>query len=330
MSLREPAGVTPEPEKSAEMLRQMVLIRRFDELALELRLAGRIHGVVHPYIGQEAIAVGVCTNLRPTDRITSTHRGHGHCIAKGADIRRMMAELFGRRDGYCKGKGGSMHIADFEVGMLGANGIVGAGFPIAAGAALAAQLAGTDDVAACFFGDGATGAGAFHESFNISAVWKLPVVWVCENNQYAVDTPIEATLARTDVATLAQGYGFPAATVDGNDLPAVYEAARAAVGRARAGQGPSLVECKTYRRSAHAVRDALPAEKRPAEERSAWEARDPIAAFERLLLERGLLDAAGAEAIRERVERDLAEAVAFAEASPYPAPEEALDDVFAA
>src|ERR687886_1004480 len=197
--------IAPEPDECIQMYRQMVLIRHFEELALKLRQEGLIHGVVHPYSGQEAVAVGVCANLRPSDRIVSNHRGHGHCIAKGADIKRMMAELFGRRDGYCKGKGGSMHIADFDVGMLGANGIVGAGFPIAAGAALAAQLAGTDDVAACFFGDGATGAGAFHESFNISAVWKLPVVWVCENNQYAVDTPIEAALARTDVATLAQG-----------------------------------------------------------------------------------------------------------------------------
>src|SRR3954463_58038 len=163
----------------------MTRIRRFEERALELRSEGRIYGVVHPYIGEEAIAVGVCANLRPSDRIVSNHPGHGHCIAKGADIGRMMAELFGRRDGYCKGKGGSMHIADFDVGMLGANGIVGAGFPIAARAALAAQFDGDGKVAACFFGDGATGAGAFHESMNISALWKLPVLWVCENNGWA-------------------------------------------------------------------------------------------------------------------------------------------------
>src|ERR687887_2188353 len=187
MSVREPAPPTAEPGQLIEMLRKMVLIRRFDELALELRLAGRIFGVVHPYIGQEAIAVGVCANLRPTDRITSTHRGHGHCIAKGADPRRMMAELFGRRDGYCKGKGGSMHIADFDIGMLGANGIVGAGMPIAAGAALAGQFDGNGKGAGCFFGDGATGEGPFHESLNISALMKLPVVWVCENNRYAGD-----------------------------------------------------------------------------------------------------------------------------------------------
>src|SRR5919198_878308 len=196
----------PDSDQLLAMFRQMVLIRRFDELAMELRLAGRIYGVVHPYIGQEAIAVGICANLQPSDRLTSTHRGHGHCIAKGADIKRMMAELFGRRDGYCKGKGGSMHIADFDVGMLGANGIVGAGLPITAGAGLAAQLEGGDNVAVGFFGDGATGEGPFHESLNIAALWKLPVVWICENNGYAVETPIETALAAEHVADLAAGY----------------------------------------------------------------------------------------------------------------------------
>src|SRR5215210_2177220 len=187
MSVETQVPIAPEPDQAIEMYRQMVMIRRFEELALKLRLDDRIHGVVHPYIGQEAIATGVCANLRPTDRIVSNHRGHGHCIAKGANIGRMMAELFGRRDGYCKGKGGSMHIADFDVGMLGANGIVGAG--------LAAQLEGGDGVAVGFFGDGATGEGPFHESLNIASLWKLPVVWVCENNQYAVDTPVESALA---------------------------------------------------------------------------------------------------------------------------------------
>src|SRR6266516_4540428 len=190
----------PDTDQLLAMFRQMVLIRRFDELAMELRLEGRIYGVVHPYIGQEAIAVGVCANLETTDRLTSTHRGHGHCIAKGADIKRMMAELFGRRDGYCKGKGGSMHIADFDIGMLGANGIVGAGLPIAAGAAVAAQLEGSDVVAVGFFGDGATGEGPFHESLNIASLLKLPVVWVCENNQYAADTPVGSGLSAPNVA----------------------------------------------------------------------------------------------------------------------------------
>ena len=314
---------------SVELLRQMVLIRRFDELALELRLADRIYGVVHPYIGQEAIAVGVCANLRPTDRIVSNHRGHGHCIAKGADIRRMMAELFGRRDGYCKGKGGSMHIADFDVGMLGANGIVGAGLPIAAGAGLAAQLEGGDNVAVGFFGDGATGEGPFHESLNIASLWKLPVIWVCENNQYAVETPVGRALAAPDVAALAAGYNMPGVIVDGNDVLAVYEAARAAVERARAGAGPTLLECKTWRRRQHALRDAVTPDHRPAEQIAHWEGRDPIEAIERRLIEGGVLNPDQIADVGQSIEADLADAVAFAEASPFPEPEEALDDVFA-
>jgi TPP-dependent pyruvate/acetoin dehydrogenase alpha subunit len=307
----------------------MVLIRRFDQLAMELRLADRIYGVVHPYVGEEAIATGVCANLGPEDRITSTHRGHGHCIAKGADINRMMAELFGRRDGYCKGKGGSMHIADFDVGMLGANGIVGAGFPIAAGAALAAQFDGNGKVAACFFGDGATGAGAFHESMNISSIWKLPVIWVCENNGWAVDTPIVAGLANSDVATFAHAYGVPGISVDGNDVLAVDEAARTAVARARAGDGPTLLECKTWRRHQHALRDAIQQDRRPADVAADWANRDPIERYEHWLTQQGLLNVEQAAEIRDSVERDLAAAVDFAEASPFPAPEEALEDVFA-
>src|SRR5438445_8633773 len=195
--------VAPEPEECVEMYRQMVLIRHFEELALDLRYEGRIHGVVHPYSGQEAIAVGVCANLRRTDRIVSNHRGHSHCIAKGADVKRMMAELFGRSTGYCKGKGGSMHIADFDAGMLGANGIVGAGLPIAAGAGVAAQLEGSDAVAVGFFGDGATGEGPFHESLNVASLLKLPVVWVCEINQFAADTPVAPGLSARNVAALA-------------------------------------------------------------------------------------------------------------------------------
>src|SRR5438552_16460202 len=231
--------IAPEPDECVEMYRQMMLIRHFEELALKLRQEGLIHGVVHSYSGQEAIAVGVCAHLRRTDRIVSNHRGHGHCIAKGADIKRMMAELFGRRDGYCKGKGGSMHIADFDVGMLGANGIVGAGLPIAAGAAVAAQLAGSDAVAVGFFGDGATGEGPFHESLNVASLLKLPVVWVCENNQYAAGTPIGAGLSAGNIADFAAGYGMPGYIVDGNDVLAVFAATQEAVQRARAGLGPT-------------------------------------------------------------------------------------------
>jgi acetoin:2,6-dichlorophenolindophenol oxidoreductase subunit alpha len=220
----QPAGTpasVPEDDQAIEMYRQMLLIRQFEELALKLRADDKIYGVVHPYVGQEAIAVGVCANLRVTDRIVSNHRGHGHCIAKGADVNRMMAELYGRRDGYCKGKGGSMHIADFDVGMLGANGIVGAGLPITCGAGVAAQLEGSDAVAVGFFGDGATGEGPFHESLNIASLWKLPVIWVCENNQYAVETPVAAGLSATNVADLAAGYNMPGYVVDGTDVPAV-------------------------------------------------------------------------------------------------------------
>jgi pyruvate dehydrogenase E1 component alpha subunit len=324
-----PAVDAFEPDLCLEMYRQMVLIRHFEELAVKLRLEDRIHGVVHPYSGQEAIAVGVCANLRVTDRIVSNHRGHGHCIAKGADINRMMAELFGRRDGYCKGKGGSMHIADFDVGMLGANGIVGAGLPITAGAGVAIQLEGSDTVAVGFFGDGATGEGPFHESLNIASLLKLPIVWVCENNQYAADTPIGGALAARNVADLAAGYAMPGHVVDGNDVLAVYIATREAVARARAGQGPTLLECKTWRRHQHALRDVIPPDRRPPDLIAHWEARDPIPAFETYLQERGLLSADQRADIGLSIDQDLVEAVAFADASPYPAPEEALDDVFA-
>jgi pyruvate dehydrogenase E1 component alpha subunit len=326
----ESAGIEPDADECIQMYRQMVLIRHFEELALKLRSAGSIHGVVHPYSGEEAIAVGVCANLRSTDRIVSNHRGHGHCIAKGADINRMMAELFGRVDGYCRGKGGSMHIADFDVGMLGANGIVGAGLPIAAGAAVAAQLEGGDTVAVGFFGDGATGEGPFHESLNISALFQLPVIWVCENNQYAGDTPVASGLAAHNVADLAAGYGIPGSVVDGNNVLAVYKAAHEGVRRARSGGGPSLLECKTWRHHVHAIREAPPPDRRPAELKAQWEARDPIPAFERYLQEHRILNPAQMADFQLSVDRSLEEAVAFAEASPYPAPQQALEDVFAA
>jgi TPP-dependent pyruvate/acetoin dehydrogenase alpha subunit len=324
-----PAATALQPDLCIEMYRQMVLIRHFEELALQLRLDDRIHGVVHPYSGQEAIAVGVCANLRLTDRIVSNHRGHGHCIAKGADIKRMMAELFGRSTGYCKGKGGSMHIADFDAGMLGANGIVGAGLPITCGAGVAAQLEGSDAVAVGFFGDGATGEGPFHESLNIASLMKLPVVWVCENNQYAAETPVESGLSARNVADLAAGYQMPGYVVDGNDVVAVYAAAREAVARARAGAGPTLLECKTWRRHGHAVRNVLPPDRRPADRIAHWEARDPLPHFETYLLGRRILSPEQMADIGLSIDQDLADAVTFADTSPYPAPEEALDDVFA-
>jgi acetoin:2,6-dichlorophenolindophenol oxidoreductase subunit alpha len=312
-----------------QMLRTMILIREFDELAIKLRVAGKIYGAVHPYVGQEAIAVGVCATLSASDRVTSTHRGHGHCIAKGADIRRMMAELFGRATGYCKGKGGSMHIADFAVGMLGANGIVGGGLPIACGAALAAQLEGKGDVTVCFFGDGAAAEGEFHEALNISSVWKLPIVFVCENNQYAANNAVDVQHPRADIAAHAAPFQMPGVAVDGNDVLEVHARTEEAVARARRGEGPSLLECKTYRWHFHAMRAAIPAESRPAAEIASWKARDPIARFEHELQERGVLSVPEIHAMRGRVAADLDEAVAFADASPFPDPKDLLVDMFA-
>jgi TPP-dependent pyruvate/acetoin dehydrogenase alpha subunit len=284
---------------------------------------------VHCYIGEEAVAVGVCAALAPTDRIISTHRGHGHCIAKGADLNRMMAELYGRATGYCKGKGGSMHIADFGIGMLGANGIVAGGISIITGAGLAAQMEGKGGVAASFFGDGASNAGPFHECLNIAAAWKLPVVYVCENNLWAAQTSAAATHALSDVAARAAGYGIPGVSVDGNDIFAVYQAANRAVDRARSGGGPSLIECKTYRWRAHTERRGQPDPRDPAEV-EAWKAKDAIAQLARQLEAQGDLGPAGFEAIDREVMAAIEAAVAFAEASPFPDPERATDDVFAA
>jgi pyruvate dehydrogenase E1 component alpha subunit len=319
----------PETPDLGEMLRQMMLIRAFDELAIALRSAGKIYGTVHPYVGQEAIAVGVCATLGHTDRVTSTHRGHGHCIAKGADINRMMAELFGRVDGYCKGKGGSMHIADFAIGMLGANGIVGGGLPIATGAALAAQLEGRGNVAVCFFGVGAVAEGEFHEALNISSVWDLPIVFVCENNQYAANNAVDVQHPEVDLASHAAAYRMPGTSVDGNDVLAVYETTRTAIDRARSGEGPSLIECKTYRWYFHAMRNAPPPETRPAAEIAQWKRRDPIARLTADLLARGLLSEGQLRDLKQRIDAELQAAVAFADASPFPDPKDLMQDMFA-
>jgi len=317
------------PDKQREMLRQMLTIRRFEERASADYLAGKIYGVVHCYIGEEAVAVGVCSALAGTDRIISTHRGHGHCIAKGADLNRMMAELYGRQTGYCKGKGGSMHIADFGIGMLGANGIVAGGIAIVTGAGLAAQMEGKGGVAVSFFGDGASNAGPFHECLNIAATWKLPMLYVCENNMYAAQTAAAQTHALPDVATRAAGYGIPGIVVDGNDVFAVYQAANAAVDRARSGGGPTLIECKTYRWRAHTERKGQPDPRDPGE-REAWLRKDPISLLERQLRNQGELDDAGLRSIEGDIMAALEAAIAFAEASPFPLPEQATDDVFSA
>jgi acetoin:2,6-dichlorophenolindophenol oxidoreductase subunit alpha len=317
------------PDKQREMLRQMLMIRRFEERASADYLAGKIYGVVHCYIGEEAVAVGVCSTLKRDDRIISTHRGHGHCIAKGADLNRMMAELYGRQTGYCKGKGGSMHIADFDIGMLGANGIVAGGISIITGAGLAAQMEGKGGVAVSFFGDGASNAGPFHECLNIAAAWKLPMIYVCENNMYAAQTAAAVTHALSDVAAKAAGYGIPGVVVDGNDIFAVYQATNRAVERARAGEGPTLIECKTYRWRAHTERRGQLDPRDPAEI-EAWKGRDPITRLELQLRDQGHLDDAGLRSMEGDVMRVLETAVTFAEASPFPLPEQATDDVFAA
>src|SRR5438093_4883766 len=316
-------------EKQLDILRRMQTIRRFEERASDDFQAGKIYGVVHCYIGQEAVAVGVCAALNRDDQIISTHRGHGHCIAKGADLNRMMAELYGRQTGYCEGKGGSMHIADIGIGMLGANGIVAGGIAIVTGAGLAAQMEGKGGVAVSFFGDGASNAGPFHECLNIAATWKLPMLYVCENNMYAANTAAAATHAMPDVAGRAAGYGIPGIVVDGNDVIAVYQAANAAVDRARSGQGPTLIECKTYRSRAHTERRGQPDPRDPAE-REAWQRRDPIAQLERQLRDQGDLDDGGMEAMERDIMAALEAAVAFAEASPFPTPEQATEDAFAA
>src|SRR5258708_7906033 len=321
--------MTLDKPQLVQMLRTMILIREFDERAIQLRLAGKIYGAVHPYVGQEAVAVGVCARLSVTDRVTSTHRGHGHCIAKGADVRRMFAELFGRVDGYCKGKGGSMHIADFAVGMLGANGIVGGGLPIACGAALAGQLEGKGAVTVCFFGDGAAAEGEFHESLNIASVWKLPIVFVCENNQYAANNAIGVQHPRVDIAAHAAPYDMPGVVVDGNDVLAVHAAPGDAVTRARRGEGPSLLECKTYRWHFHAMRAARPTETRPAEEIASWKAGDPVARLAQHMVARAMLSPDELLAIRDQVTSELDEAVAFADASPFPDPKDLMADMFA-
>lgn len=309
--------------------RLMTLIRRFDEEALKSRISGSVYGTMHPYIGQEAIAVGVCSTLRPTDRIISNHRGHGHSLAKGADPKRMFAELYGKATGYCKGKGGSMHIADFDIGMLGANGIVGAGLPIAAGSALASLFDGSDAVTVPFFGDGASGQGVFHEALNLAAIWRLPMVWVCENNGISVDTRLADVLPSTEVRRLADGLGVPSESVDGNDVLAVRAAALRGVERARRGGGPSFIEATTFRWGVHSQRAAVTPDSRPATEVLGYREHDPIAAFRaRLVSELDVTEDALQE-VCAAVDAELASAIEYAENSPYPEPKAALDDLWA-
>lgn len=314
-------------EKLIEMYRKMWEIRKFEEKAAELFMAGKLPGFLHASVGQEASIVGASAAVRRDDYMTSTHRGHGDIIAKGARLDKMMAELFAKKTGYCKGKGGSMHIADLDLGILGATGIVGAGVPIAAGAALACKMQGTDRLVLCFFGDGGTNTGAFHEALNLAAVWNLPVVFVCQNNEYAESTPRETHQKVQDVATRAKAYDIPGVVVDGNDVLEVYRVAAEAVARARRGEGPTLIECKTYRFMGHYVGD--PQTYRSKEEVEERKKRDPILLFERRLIQEGILTAADAERIQKETDEAIAAAVRFAQESPEPEVTEALEDVYA-
>jgi pyruvate dehydrogenase E1 component alpha subunit len=315
------------PEAARHALHTMWSIRRFEEAVDDLFARGLMHGTMHLSIGQEASATGACMALRPDDAITSTHRGHGHCIGKGADLTRMMAELLAKETGYCRGRGGSMHIADVATGNLGANGIVAGGIPIATGAALAYQLRGEDRVVACFFGDGATNEGAFHEAVNLAAIWKLPVVFICENNKYGMSFSTEKSMAVENIADRAAAYGIPGVTVDGNDIAAVYDATRTAVDRARAGGGPTLVENVTYRWKGHSKSDKNLY--RTKEEISQWRAGDPILRFEHAAKEAGLLTDDEVQAIRTRAMEEMREAVRAANAAPDADPSDLLDAVFA-
>jgi len=315
-------------ERLVAFWRDMVRIRRFEEAALHQATLNNVYGTLHAYIGQEAVAVGVCGALTREDWVASTHRGHGHCLAKGARMDRMMAELFGRRDGYCRGKGGSQHIADFSVGMLGANGIVGAGFGLAAGAAMRSKRRGDGRVAVAFFGDGAVSRGTFHEVLNLAALQRLPLVLVCENNQWAQWVSRAENLAAPSIAGLAQAMGVPGERVDGQDVREVHLAAARAVARARAGDGPTLVECDTQRYHGHNIGD-MQVYRTKAEIAELRRATDPVERLERELAASGALETAAREAALAEVDAEVADAIRFALASPFPPPEDLWSDVFA-
>jgi pyruvate dehydrogenase E1 component alpha subunit len=304
-------------QQKRELLRQMYTIRAFEERAEQLYTMGKVHGTMHLSIGMEASAVGAIAALRPDDLILSTHRGHGHCIAKGADLNLMTAEFMGKENGYCRGRGGSMHIADVAGGNLGANGVVGGGIATAMGVGLGLKMQKRDQVILCFFGDGAANLGTFNESLNMAAIWALPVVYVCENNQYAMSFPVNKAFAIEHISDRAAGYGMPGVTVDGNDLMAVYKAVSQAVKRARAGKGPSLVENVTYRWRGHSKSDAN--RYRTREEIEAWKQKCPIQRFRTRLIEEGVLTEEEADQIEQEAYAAIEAAVEFAEVSPEPA-----------
>jgi acetoin:2,6-dichlorophenolindophenol oxidoreductase subunit alpha len=317
-----------EKEQLVEMYRRLLRIRIFDEAAIDLIKKGEVPGAAHTSIGQEGEIVGACMALRDDDYMVGNHRSHGHPIGKGADLKALMAELLGKKTGVNQGKGGSMHLADFKVGSVGETSIVGSGIPLAAGAALGAKMLGTDRVCLCFFGDGASNEGAFHEGINLAAVWKLPAIFLCENNMYAVSTPASATVAVKDIAQRAQAYDIPGVVVDGQDPVAVYEAVSEAVKRARAGLGPSLIEAKTYRYMEHAI-GMRAGNYRSENEINEWKKRDPIILLRGELVRNRVLGEQEVTDIEGEVRIEVEQAVEFARSSPFPAAEEAFDHVYA-
>jgi len=317
-------------DQKIDLYKKMVTIRLFEEKVQDLYARGLIPGLAHLYIGEEAVATGICANLRREDYITSTHRGHGHVIAKGAGLKYMMAELFGKKTGYCKGKGGSMHIADVEIGILGANGIAGGGIPIAVGAGLSAKMRKTDQVTVCFFGDGASNNGTFHEGLNFASVHRLPVVFICENNLYGISVSQKQHQAIQDISIRAVAYNMPGITLDGNDVLAVYEASGKAIQRARAGEGPTLLECKTYRWRGHHEGDPNQGRRyRTMEEVQEWIKKCPIKRFEEKLVGEKVLDKIKIKNIWEEIEKEIDGAVEFANQSPFPDPQDIYEDVYA-
>lgn len=321
-----PARPLPALDRLLRLYRDMVLVRRFEEVVNELYLQGHIPSTLHLYIGQEAVAVGVCAALRPDDYLLSTHRPHGHALAKGVSPGAILAELYGKSTGTCKAKGGSMHVGDIRLGMFPAIAIVGGNVPLAAGAAFASKRLKDGRVTACFFGEGAVNEGAWHEGVNAAAIWDLPVVFVCENNLYAASTPVQAVVHTATVAERARGYGIPGLTIDGNDVLAVLTATQQAVDRARSGQGPTLIECLTYRQCGHSRSD--PRTYRAREEEAAWKLKDPLDQFRAWLLTAQQVDETQLQALQSEVEQTIREAIEFAESSPLPQPDDIYTDVF--
>ncbi len=312
--------------KHSEMYESMLRIRRFEEKAIEIFSAGKIPGFIHSYIGEEAIAVGVCSALEPTDYITGTHRGHGHCLAKGMKMDRMMAELYGKATGYNKGKGGSMHIVDFSMGVLGCNGIVAGGIGMATGAAWGNQILKNNHIVASFFGDGAMNRGTFHESVNMASIWSLPVIYVVEANGWGISFSTKNSIHISDLSERAKSYGIPGVNLDGYDVLAVHEAAQAAIARARSGQGPSLLVCNAPRMRGHEEGD--PQTYRPKEDIEKARKNDPVARFRSYLIKNEILTEAEVKKIEDRVETEVNAAVQFADESPYPDPADAMNDMY--